>query len=140
MVNSARIDSTSSLVVTDGSANLVFWDPDCWQTGHCAPVADRPPVQVTRLNGEPALELNEIEYWRGRVLANMWYSDVLLVINPDSGKVEKEYGECNVVWVLPVVPLPGITIQSRDVLTFLFLYFLNLIRFRDHLPEEKSRC
>lgn len=79
------------LVVTDGSANLIFWDPDCWQTGHCAPLADRPPIQVKRLNGQPALELNEIEYWRGRILANIWYSDVLLVINPESGKVEKEY-------------------------------------------------
>jgi glutamine cyclotransferase len=87
-------DDRRHLVVTDGSANLIFWDADCWKTGHCAPLADRPPIQVTRLNGQPAMELNEIEYWRGRVLANMWYSDVLLVINPESGKVEKEYGKC----------------------------------------------
>jgi glutaminyl-peptide cyclotransferase len=81
------------LIVTDGSANLIFWDPDCWQTGHCAPLPHKPPIQVTKLDGTPAKNLNEIEYWRGRVLANVWYSDVLLVINPESGKVEKEYGE-----------------------------------------------
>lgn len=81
------------LIVTDGSAHLIFWDPDCWQTGHCAPLPNKPPVQVTKLDGSLADNLNEIEYWRGRVLANVWYSDVLLVINPESGKVEKEYGE-----------------------------------------------
>jgi glutamine cyclotransferase len=44
------------------------------------------------MNGQPANELNEIEFWRGRVLANVWFEDVLLVIDPETGKVEKEYG------------------------------------------------
>jgi glutamine cyclotransferase len=83
------------LIVTDGSSNLIFWEPDCWQPekqSHCAPKSD--PLPVIRQNGQPAMELNEIEYWRGRVLANVWYSDVLLVINPETGQVEKEYGTC----------------------------------------------
>ena len=38
--------------------------------------------------------LNELEFWRGRILANVWYEDVILVIHPDPGIVEKEYGTC----------------------------------------------
>ena len=81
------------LIVTDGSGNLMFWDPDCMQSGHCESKPDKLPIEVTRLDGKPARNLNEIEYWRGRVIANIWYSDVLLVIHPETGKVEKEYGE-----------------------------------------------
>ena len=121
------------LVVTDGSANLIFWDPDCWQTGHCAPVADRPPVQVTRLDGSPAEELNEIEYWRGRVLANIWYSDVLLVINPDTGRVEKEYGKCS-VWVL-MRPLSFITWYAHFALLY---YFASSSDFGSIYPKRNS--
>ena len=45
-----------------------------------------------RMDGTPANELNEIEWYRGRILANVWFEDVLLVIDPATGTVEKEYG------------------------------------------------
>jgi glutamine cyclotransferase len=86
-------DDRHELIVTDGSPNLMFWDPDCWKSGHCEGKPEKPSVPVTRLDGTPAKELNEIEYWRGRVLANVWFSDVLLVIHPETGMVEKEYGK-----------------------------------------------
>jgi glutaminyl-peptide cyclotransferase len=76
------------LIVTDGSNNLIFWEADCWKSGVCAPLRT---VPCFRLDGRPARNLNEVEFWRGRVLANVWYEDVLLVINPESGMVEKEY-------------------------------------------------
>ena len=28
----------------------------------------------------------------GRILANVWYEDTIIVINPETGIVEKEYG------------------------------------------------
>mmetsp|Transcript_60871 Transcript_60871/g.149051 ORF Transcript_60871/g.149051 Transcript_60871/m.149051 type:complete len:517 (-) Transcript_60871:64-1614(-) len=71
------------LIVTDGSVNLHFWDPET--------MAEKRKIPVIRLNGTPAKRLNEIEFWRGRVLANVWFEDVLLVINPTTGLVEKEY-------------------------------------------------
>ena len=71
-------------VVTDGSPNLHFWDR---QT-----LAQTRTVPVVRMAGTPALELNEIEWYRGRILANVWFEDVLLVIDPATGIVEKEYG------------------------------------------------
>lgn len=73
-------------VVTDGSSYLHFWDPNTLQ--------ERRKVAVKRQSGHAAEELNEIEWYRGRILANVWYEDVLLVIDPETGKVEKEYGTC----------------------------------------------
>jgi glutaminyl-peptide cyclotransferase len=78
----------NELIVTDGSNNLIIWDPQCWKTGVCAPIRLVPCV---RLNGQLAKNLNEIEFWRGRVIANVWYEDVILVIHPETGVVEKEY-------------------------------------------------
>ena len=72
------------LIVTDGSPNLHFWEPNT--------MSEKRKVPVSRMNGQPANELNEIEFWRGRVLANVWFEDVLLVIDPETGNVEKEYG------------------------------------------------
>jgi glutamine cyclotransferase len=75
------------LVVSDGSENLIFWDPNTLETLRT--------LAVTRQNGHRALNMNELEFWRGRVLANVWYEDVLLVIHPETGVVEKEYDFSN---------------------------------------------
>lgn len=72
-------------IVTDGSPNLHFWDVDTLEQTRV--------ISVKRMNGDPAEELNEIEWFRGKILANVWYEDVLLVINPVTGDVEKEYGK-----------------------------------------------
>ena len=71
-------------VVTDGSPNLHFWDRNNLTQTRVIP--------VNRMNGKPATQLNEIEWYRGRILANVWFEDVILVIDPESGTVEKEYG------------------------------------------------
>jgi glutamine cyclotransferase len=71
-------------VVTDGSANLHFWDKDT--------LTEKRKVPVKRIDGRDARNLNEIEWFRGKILANVWYEDVLLVIDPVTGAVDKEYG------------------------------------------------
>lgn len=50
-------------------------------------------VAVQRQNGRPARALNELEYMNGKVLANVWYEDVILVIDPQSGNCDQEYGK-----------------------------------------------
>ena len=72
------------LVVSDGSEFLHFWDPDTLK-----PLRK---LKVQRLDGSLAKNMNELEYWRGRILANIWYQDTICVINHRTGKVEKEYG------------------------------------------------
>lgn len=79
------------IIVTDGSTNLHFWDPNTLKQIR--------KIKVTRLDGSDAKEMNEIEFWRGRVLANIWYEDVILVINPETGEVEKEYGACILLFI-----------------------------------------
>jgi glutamine cyclotransferase len=78
-------DDRDEIIVSDGSKNLHFWDPTTF--------VEKRKVPVIRMNGKPAKHINELEYWRGRVIANVWFEDNLLVINPETGIVEKEYGE-----------------------------------------------
>mmetsp|Transcript_40057 Transcript_40057/g.60641 ORF Transcript_40057/g.60641 Transcript_40057/m.60641 type:complete len:370 (+) Transcript_40057:356-1465(+) len=71
-------------VVSDGSQYLHFWDDQTLEE-----VGER--VKVWRLDGSPAKDMNELEFWRGKVLANVWYEDTILVINAVTGFVESEY-------------------------------------------------
>lgn len=45
------------------------------------------PINVT-LDGRPVKWLNELEYIRGRIWANVWQSENIVIINPESGAVE----------------------------------------------------
>ena len=67
-----------SLIASDGSAVLYFMSPDF-----------KPERQVTvKLNGRPMRLLNELEYIDGKIWANVYTSDMILIINPEDGKVE----------------------------------------------------
>jgi len=77
------------LIVTDGSANIYFWDPKTMK--------EKRRISIKRLDSRNAKSMNEIEFWRGRILANVWYEDVILVINPETGVIEKEY-EFSELW------------------------------------------
>ena len=67
-----------SLIASDGSAVLYFMSPDF-----------KPERQVTvKLNGRPMRLLNELEYIDGKIWANVYTSDMILIINPENGKVE----------------------------------------------------
>ena len=72
------------LVVSDGSQYLHFWDANTLKQVR--------RVAVQRQNNQRTWNVNELEWWRGRVLANVWFLDIILVINPRTGVVEKEYG------------------------------------------------
>lgn len=66
------------LVMSDGSDRLTFRDPEDFSVSGS--------VQVT-LDGEPLEALNELECVDGSVWANVWYEDVLVRIDPASGRV-----------------------------------------------------
>jgi len=66
------------IIMSDGTPELRFLDPQTMQeTGR---------VTVT-WNGKPVRMLNELEYVKGEVLANIWMTDKIARIDPDSGKV-----------------------------------------------------
>lgn len=66
------------LILSDGSDRLTFLDPENF--------APRSSVQVT-LNGSPVSQLNELEYINGEVWANVWQTDFIVRIDPQSGRV-----------------------------------------------------
>uniref|UniRef100_A0A7S1UM59 Glutamine cyclotransferase n=1 Tax=Grammatophora oceanica TaxID=210454 RepID=A0A7S1UM59_9STRA len=78
----------NEIYVSDGSEYICVWDGDCFETGHCRMIRT---VPTYRIGGQPGVKINEIEFWRGRILANIWYEDVIAVINPTYGSFEKEY-------------------------------------------------
>jgi glutamine cyclotransferase len=78
-------DMNHEFIVSDGSNYLHFWDADS--------LIEKRRVAVTRLDGRKALKMNELEFVNGKVLANVWYEDVILVIDPQSGNCQSEYGE-----------------------------------------------
>lgn len=123
-------------IVTDGSANLHFWDRKTLSQTRIVP--------VTRINGKPARSLNEIEWYRGRILANVWFEDVLLVIDPSTGTVEKEYGELSTPHTSPST-LPRKQRHLKCILlpslTFLLAFRpLTLIQtFRHYFQRPSAR-
>jgi len=67
-----------SLVLSDGSATLRFLDP--------ATMNERRRITVTD-HGKPVDQLNELEYVKGEIYANVWHSDRIARISPATGKV-----------------------------------------------------
>ncbi|GJM13862.1 MAG: glutamine cyclotransferase [Pseudohongiella sp.] len=68
----------SHLILSDGSATLQFMDPQTF-----APVRK---VEVN-LGGNAITQLNELEYINGEVWANVWQTDFILRIDPETGAV-----------------------------------------------------
>lgn len=66
------------LIMSDGTSVLRFWDPETYQ--------EIGQVQVYDEFG-PVIMLNELEYVRGKVYANVWQSDLVVIIDPKSGWV-----------------------------------------------------
>lgn len=66
------------LIASDGSANLYFMD------GNFA-LKRR---QTVTIDGRPVRFLNELEYIDGKVWANVYTSDEIVIIDPKDGKVE----------------------------------------------------
>ena len=66
------------LIVSDGTPTLYFRDPDTFE--------EVGRVEVRDEMG-PVTRLNELEYVEGEVYANVWESDLIARIDPESGKV-----------------------------------------------------
>lgn len=66
------------IILSDGTPTLRLMDPPSFR--------ERGRIAVT-LNGRPLRNLNEVEYVRGEILANVWMSGFIVRIDPASGKV-----------------------------------------------------
>ena len=66
------------LVASDGSSRIYFLDAEFKQLSS---------IDV-KLNGRPVRNLNELEWIDGRIWANVYLTDMIVIINPESGEVE----------------------------------------------------
>lgn len=67
-----------SLIASDGSARLYFLTPEFKQERY---------VDV-KMDGRAVRNLNELEYIDGKVWANVYMTDLIVIINPADGTVE----------------------------------------------------
>ena len=70
---------SDSLIMSDGTDALRFLDP--------ATFREKRRIRVTAV-GMPVKELNELEYVRGEIFANVWQTDYIARIDPVSGLVK----------------------------------------------------
>jgi glutamine cyclotransferase len=68
----------SRLIMSDGTSTLYFLDPVTFQKIGQVEVTDNGPVD----------RLNELEYIKGKVYANIWEEEKIAIINPQTGQVE----------------------------------------------------
>jgi glutamine cyclotransferase len=77
----------NELAMSDGSDYIHFWN--------ARNMSETRRIKVKRQNGADSRQINELEFFHGRLLANIWYEDVIISINPITGEVDKEYGTCS---------------------------------------------
>ena len=68
----------ASLIQSDGTNVLTYRDPESFTL--------KRRLAVT-WNGQPLQNLNELEFIEGAVWANVWYTDFIVQISPESGQV-----------------------------------------------------
>jgi glutamine cyclotransferase len=67
-----------SLIVSDGSSNLYFYEPATFKLLKTQSVTE---------DGTPVVNINELEYINGFVYANQWQYNDIVKIDPNSGQV-----------------------------------------------------
>ncbi len=85
------IESTCEFVVSDGSHHLIFWDCESFTEKRRITVNYYKKGTPSAINLLNELEVMRIDNDRYVILANVWYQDVILQIDPSNGDVEKIY-------------------------------------------------
>jgi glutamine cyclotransferase len=67
-----------SLILSDGTATLHFLDPETLHELRRITVKD---------HGVPVTQVNELEFVRGQIYANIWHTDRIVRISPATGQV-----------------------------------------------------
>lgn len=67
-----------SLIISDGSSNIYYHDPLTFM--------EQKKIKV-KLNGKSVNNLNELEYIDGKIWANIYLTDFIVIIDPETGNV-----------------------------------------------------
>jgi glutamine cyclotransferase len=66
------------IIMDDGTPDIRFWDPETLKETSRITVTDQ---------GQPVKDLNELEWIKGEIFANIWQTDKIARIDPATGKV-----------------------------------------------------
>jgi glutaminyl-peptide cyclotransferase len=89
-----------NLIMSDGTSKLHFLDPETFAETGSVEVKDR---------GSPVVYLNELEYIKGQIYANIWQTDKIAIIDPQNGNIT--------AWIdLTGIIKPGDYTDNIDVL------------------------
>ncbi|MCG3162058.1 MAG: hypothetical protein JMDDDDMK_03287 [Acidobacteria bacterium] len=66
------------MILSDGTNQIRFLNPDTFEVQRVIAVQD---------NGRDITQLNELEYIKGEIYANIWQTDRIARIDPQSGRV-----------------------------------------------------
>jgi glutamine cyclotransferase len=91
---------TSTLIMSDGSSSLRFLDPVTY--------TERRRLTVTD-GGVPVPRLNELEYVKAEIYANVWQTNLIARIAPDSGRV---LGWIDLTGLLPAADSVGVDVLN----------------------------
>ena len=67
-----------SLILSDGTNQIRFLDPSTYKVKRTISVFDQ---------GQPLKEINELEYVKGEIFANVWHDDRIVRIDPQTGRI-----------------------------------------------------
>ncbi len=69
----------TNLIMSDGTHVIRFLNPETFETVRTITVLDE--------KGKPVLEINELEYIKGEIWANIWQKGEIIRIDPSNGKI-----------------------------------------------------
>jgi glutaminyl-peptide cyclotransferase len=70
-----------SLIMSDGTENIYFIHPDTYQEERKIQVCNEYNI---------VKNINELEYIKGEIWANIWTTDTIVIIDPETGKINGE--------------------------------------------------
>ena len=69
----------TNLILSDGTHVIRFMNPETFRTERT--------IVVMNEDGKPLMDINELEYVKGEIWANIWHLDKIARIDPASGKL-----------------------------------------------------
>ena len=69
----------TNLIMSDGTHVIRFMNPETFETVRT--------ITVLKENGKPLMNLNELEFIKGEIWANVWQEDEIIRIDPATGKL-----------------------------------------------------
>lgn len=95
-----------NLIMSDGTSTIYFRDPGTFAvTGQ---------IEVTDDSG-PVVSLNELEFFNGRIYANVWQTDFIVVISPQTGDV---VGRIDLTGLLGVTYRRGLQVKNLNGIAY----------------------